>query len=83
MRCLNWTTFLFCSSDPNDIDIFTGLMSEEVIDNKLGPTAGCILGEQFRRLKYGDRFWYENQDTDTATHQFTDGKYINSPVYRW
>lgn len=26
----------------------------------VGPTFGCLLGNMFNRLKYGDRFFYEH-----------------------
>ena len=36
----------------------------------LGPTLSNIVAEQFRRLKYGDRFFYKSDDAG-----FTPGMY--------
>lgn len=46
----------------NDIDLFVGIMSElPAKDAMVGPTLQCILGEQFFRTRYGDRYFYDNE----------------------
>lgn len=45
----------------NNIDIWVGgILEDQVKGGRVGPLFRCLLVEQFRHLRDGDRFWYEN-----------------------
>lgn len=47
-------------SDPMDIDVYTGALSEAPQDEAIvGPLLQCLITDQFVRIKKGDSFWYE------------------------
>eukprot|EP00092_Neocalanus_flemingeri_P012666 GFUD01013650.1.p1 GENE.GFUD01013650.1~~GFUD01013650.1.p1 ORF type:complete len:825 (+),score=137.26 GFUD01013650.1:131-2605(+) len=44
----------------DDTDLFVGLFSERPASGAMvGPTTLCIIGDQFARLKKGDRYFYD------------------------
>jgi peroxidase len=46
--------------DVRNVDIWPGGMLEDVIEgSKLGPLFMCIIVNQFKVLREGDRFWHE------------------------
>ncbi|XP_065319042.1 chorion peroxidase-like [Gordionus sp. m RMFG-2023] len=63
----------------DDVDIFIGGVAEIVLrkngakesDGILGPTFSCIIGNQYKNFRYGDRFWYENDNSNIISHAFT------------
>ncbi|KAK3095477.1 hypothetical protein FSP39_015149 [Pinctada imbricata] len=71
--CCGNTTTTLGDDDRNvdDIDIYSGGISEKSMPGaEVGPLFGCLLAEQFRKLKFGDRFWYDRQNDQIG---FTEG----------
>ena len=54
--------------DVDDIDLYVGgFLESSHEDSILGPVFKCIIGDQFARLKKGDRFFYDlGTDQNTA-----------------
>lgn len=67
---------------PRDIDLLVGVLGERRLTayTILGKIGSCILAEQFRRFKFGDRFFYQFID---GVYPFIPGKGIFSISIEW
>ena len=60
--------------DVDDVDLFIGGISESSLPGAiLGPTFQCLVGDQFKRLQQGDRFFY---DSAVNPGKFTEAQLI-------
>jgi hypothetical protein len=52
--------------DVDKVEPFVGALAEDHLAGaSVGPVTAAVLNEQFRRLRDGDRFWYENDPAFT------------------
>jgi len=60
---VNWENLKLAYDDVADIDAFSGGVSEDsVVNGVVGETFACILAEQFKNLKRGDRFFFTHKE---------------------
>lgn len=65
-------------SSPDDIDLWSAGISERPLPGSMvGRVFGCIMGESFKNLRYGDRYWYENGGLPNS---FTLGKFTKQTI---
>ncbi|XP_036196424.1 myeloperoxidase [Myotis myotis] len=55
---------------PNNIDIWMGGVAEPLNSKgRVGPLLACLIGTQFRQLRDGDRFWWQNRGVFSTQQQ--------------
>ncbi|XP_040194425.1 eosinophil peroxidase-like [Rana temporaria] len=55
---------------PENIDIWTGGVAEQLVPNgRIGRLLTCLIGNQLRRARDGDRFYYENPGVFTENQR--------------
>merc|ERR1712066_1148973 len=60
-----WQRLSTLYDSPSDIDLFTaGLLEDLLPGANVGATFGCLIGGQFKKLKFGDRFFFTHNPTE-------------------
>ncbi|NXH16687.1 PERM Myeloperoxidase, partial [Bucco capensis] len=58
--------FLQLYGTANNIDIWLGALAEPFVHGgRVGPLLACLIGTQFRKIRDGDRFWWQNKGVFT------------------
>ncbi|NWI88224.1 PERE peroxidase, partial [Pitta sordida] len=58
--------FLQLYGTPKNIDIWIGALAEPFVSGgRVGPLMACLIGTQFRNIRDGDRFWWQNRGVFT------------------
>jgi peroxidase len=69
--------------DIDDVDLFIGGLAENHARGSLvGPTFQAIIARQFRALRTGDRFYWQNQPFDRATARMIQGTTLGAIIKR-
>ncbi|XP_054857653.1 myeloperoxidase-like [Eublepharis macularius] len=64
--------FIKLYGTPENIDLWVGAVAEPLIPNsRVGPLLSCIISHQFKNLRDGDRFWWENPSVFTHDQRRT------------
>ncbi|CAG5102891.1 Oidioi.mRNA.OKI2018_I69.chr1.g514.t1.cds [Oikopleura dioica] len=67
-----WNNIRNMYNNDGDIDLYVGLLMEQPMQNaQVGPTAGCIIVDQFLALRDGDKFHHENGDVFSSAQLST------------
>ncbi|KAM8977064.1 myeloperoxidase-like [Pelodytes ibericus] len=62
--------FINLYGTPENIDIWVGGVAETLVQRgRIGELLTCLIGNQFRRARDGDRFYYENPSVFTAAQR--------------
>ncbi|XP_075706908.1 eosinophil peroxidase-like [Rhinoderma darwinii] len=62
--------FISLYGTPQNIDIWMGAVAEPLLPNaRVGELLTCLIGNQFRRSRDGDRFYYERTTEFTAVQR--------------
>ena len=70
-------------TDINDIDLWIGGLAENHVNGgMLGELFSAIVGDQFSRLRDGDRFWYQNGMFETEWMEFIEGSTLSAIIMR-
>ena len=66
----------------DDIDLYIGMTLEELSnpDVLAGDTFLCLIGDQFARLKWGDRFYYDLSNQKGSFDQCNIFQFYNAKV---